>query len=400
MNQPASHIAIDYAHFDYGDAVARWFATDAFQLTDTAELVEKTGEQLVAAGIPLYRLSYFRRALHPEYMGTGFFWRRGQTIEVARARHSILQDADFLDNPLPKVYAEKKSIRVRLRDVEPSYPFLKQLKAEGVSDYVVMPVIFGDGHVDALSVASDGPDGFSREHLDRMYALHFLFSRIVETHSLRETAINLLDTYVGHDAGEQILQGRIKRGDGDSIRAVLWYCDLRGFTQLSDRLERQALIDLLNDYFQCMAEAVDAEDGTVLKFIGDAMLAIFPIEAADEAGAVCRRALAAAQKAVTAASALNEARTAAGQVAIEFGLALHVGEVMYGNIGAVDRLDFTVIGPAVNLVTRIESLCRPLGELLLLSDDFAAGLDRPVRGLGPQQFKGVARAREIFVPAD
>lgn len=400
MNQPAAHIAIDYTHFDYGDAVARWFATDAYQITDTAELVEKTGEQLVAAGIPLYRLSYFRRALHPEYMGTGFFWRRGKPVEVARARHTMLNDADFLDNPLPKVYAEKKSIRVRLDEAEPSYPVLKQLKEEGATDYVVMPVIFGDGHVDALSVTSDGPEGFSKEHLDRMYALHFLFSRIVETHSLRETAINLLDTYVGHDAGEQILQGRIKRGDGDSIRAVLWYCDLRGFTSLSDRLDRQALIDLLNDYFQCMADAVGAEGGTVLKFIGDAMLAIFPIEAAGETGAVCRRALAAARQAVAAATALNEARAGNGQSTIEFGLALHLGEVMYGNIGAVDRLDFTVIGPAVNLVTRIEALCRPLGELLLLSDDFVAELDLQVRALGKQDLKGVAQAQAVFAPAD
>jgi adenylate cyclase len=399
MNQPLQQVALDYVNFDFGDEVARWFATEAYRITDTAALVQATGERLVAAGIPLYRLSYFRRALHPEWMGTGYFWRRGKPVEALRAPHSLLLESDYLDNPLPRVYAEKKAFRVRLENATPSYPVLRQLQQEGCTDYVVMPVLFGDGHVDALSVTSDAPGGFGRRDLDRMYALHHLFARLVETHSLRDTAITLLDTYVGHDAGEKILQGLIKRGDGDSIRAVLWYCDLRGFTPLSDRLGRQALLDLLNDYFGTMSQAVTAEGGTVLKFIGDAMLAIFPVAAGADESAVCGRALAAARAAVAAAGDLNDRRRGEGAPAIDFGLALHLGEVMYGNIGAPDRLDFTVIGPAVNLVTRIEALSRPLAAPILLSEDVAAKVAAPVRSLGRQVLKGVERAHEVFVPA-
>jgi adenylate cyclase len=355
----------------YGDPLARWFVTEAVRITDTAELITRSGEQLVAAGIPLYRLAYFQRTPHPEFMGKGYFWRRGRVIEVQEAPHSLLQDSEYLDNPLPRVFEQRRTVRVRLASVEPQAPFLRQLKQEGATDYVALPLLFTTGHVDALSVVSDGPGGFSAVDLDRMFQLQFAFTRIVETHSLRDTAINLLDAYVGRAAGKRILAGEFRRGDGQTIEAVIWYCDLRGFTRASDRLSRDTVIALLNDYFSAMGEAVTEAGGEILKFMGDGMLAMFPIDSPDERAATVARAVWAGAAAAETIAALNMARAAASEPDVRFGLALHLGEVMFGNIGASKRLDFTVIGPAVNYAARLEKVCSEIGCRLVLSSAIA-----------------------------
>ena len=217
------------------------------------------------------------------------------------------------------------------------------------------------------------------EHLTQIEDLLPVVSLLLEIHLNRRIAIDLLDTYVGRDAGERILNGQITRGSGETVQAAIWYCDLRGFTALSERLGRDALLACLNDYFDCMGVPIERHRGEILKFIGDAILAIFRLD--DEPA--CGRALDAAIDARSAMLELNRRRRADGLDALDFGLALHAGEVMYGNIGTADRLDFTVIGPAVNLTTRIERLCRTLGPNLLMSEAFAemcsasAALARP-----------------------
>src|SRR4051812_26367232 len=267
----------DIARRVYSDPVARWFVTEAYRITDTAALVAAAGEQLVLSGIPLYRLAYFQLTLHPELAGKGYFWRRGRGVETALRPHGDNQDADYRDNPLPVVFEQRKTVRLRLDRIEPQAPLLRQLKDEGATDYVALPLLFTTGHVDALSVVSDKPGGFSATDLDRMFLLQFAFTRIVEIHSLRDTAANLLDAYVGRAAGQRILAGEVKRGDGQTIEAVIWYCDLRGFTRASDALPRDTIIALLNDYFDTMGTVVTNAGGEILKFMGDGMLAIFPV---------------------------------------------------------------------------------------------------------------------------
>jgi adenylate cyclase len=204
-----------------------------------------------------------------------------------------------------------------------------------------------------------------------MFQLQFAFTRIVETHWLRDLSINLLDAYVGRAAGKRILAGEVRRGEGQTIEAVIWYCDLRGFTRASDRLSRDAVIALLNDYFTAMGEAVTEAGGEILKFMGDGMLAMFPIaSAADRAETVARAVWAGAAAAETI-GALNVARAAAAEPDVRFGLALHIGEVMFGNIGASKRLDFTVIGPAVNYAARLEKVCAEIGCRMVLSSAIA-----------------------------
>lgn len=381
----------------YADPLARWFVTEAYRISDTAALISAAGEQLVQAGIPLYRLAYFQATLHPEFAGKGYFWRRGGGVEVYDALHGLFQGPDYLDNPLPSVLEQRKTVRVRLAKAEPRAPILKQLKDEGATDYVALPLLFTNGHVDALSVVSDQPEGFSARDLDRMFQLQFAFTRIVETHSLRDMAANLLDAYVGRAAGRRILAGEVKRGDGQTIEAVIWYSDLRGFTRASDTLPRDSVIALLNDYFGAMGEAVTAAGGEILKFMGDGMLAMFPVSSPADRCATAARAVGAADAARGAIAACNLARVAVDQPPVHFGLALHVGEVMFGNIGASARLDFTVIGPAVNHAARLEKLCAQLDRPVVLSHALAALLPgHDIVPLGRHALKDIDQPQPVY----
>jgi len=387
----------DIAQRVYSDPVARWFVTEAYRITDTAELVAAAGEQLVLSGIPLYRLAYFQLTLHPELAGKGYVWRRGHGVETGLRVRGDNQDTDYRDNPLPVVFEQQKTVRVRLDRIEPEAPLLRQLKDEGATDYVALPLLFTSGRVDALSVVSDQPDGFSSTDLDRMYLLQFAFTRLVEIHSLRDTATYLLDAYVGRAAGQRILAGEVKRGDGQTIEAVIWYCDLRGFTRASDRLPRDAIIALLNDYFDTMGDIVTSAGGEILKFMGDGMLAIFAVPAPTARAETAAKATRAAAAAVDAMLVLNRIRSSEGEPTVRFGLALHIGEVMFGNIGASRRLDFTVIGPAVNHAARLEKLCSALDRSVLLSAAMAELLPAAaVESLGAQTLKDIDVAQEIY----
>jgi adenylate cyclase len=243
---------------------------------------------------------------------------------------------------------------------------------------------------------SDRAGGFGSDTLGLLYELLPALAGIVEIHAVRLLTVNILDTYVGQNAGARILSGDIRRGSGATIRAILWYCDMRGFTPLADRMAREDLIGLLNGYFEIMGGAVQDRGGKILKFIGDGMLAIFPIDGDAAAGALAALALAAAQQALAALTEFSAERCAWGQAKVEAGIALHVGDVMYGNIGAPSRLDFTVIGPAVNLVSRIEGLCKVIGRTLLASDDFARLVPGRLASLGRRPVRGLDAPVEVF----
>jgi adenylate cyclase len=278
------------------------------------------------------------------------------------------------------------------------FAILGELRRDGFTDYVVYAVPFADGTHKALSLATKRRDGFHGHETALFEAMIPAVGFNLEVQALRRTARTLLDTYIGRQSGGRVLDGQIQRGVGETIRAVIWLCDLRGFTGLSETLPRDALIDLLNSYFGPMGDAVSEQGGEILKFIGDAMLAIFPVT--DDPAATCGAALTAASRAQAALMEENRRRDAEGLARIDYGLALHVGDVMYGNIGSHTRLDFTVIGPAVNLTARIESMCRELGQPLLLSSDFVSAAGIAARSLGTFALKGVGREQQIFVRAD
>jgi adenylate cyclase len=376
--------------------VLDWLVGEAKRLPNGRSLLSALCERLVAAGLPLARASFHIRVLHPQLFGLGYHWERGSgDIRVFRAEHGIQQTHLYQRHPMRVLFEGAGAVRQRLDlpDVAFRFPLFYELRDEGLTDYVALPVTFSDGKIHGTTWASDRPGGFATADLAQIYDLLPAFSLLLEIYLNRRIAITLLDTYVGHAAGERILSGQITRGSGETVRAALWLCDLRGFTELSERMDRDDLLARLNQYFDCMAKPIQEQGGEILKFMGDAMLAMFPLESDD----ACRRALQAALDARTAMAHLNRERVERGQEALGFGIALHAGDVMYGNIGAADRLDFTVIGPAVNLTSRLERLCRTLGLDLLVSDTFAgmcAGAD--YRSLGTHVLAGISRPVEVF----
>ncbi|MDH3474264.1 MAG: adenylate/guanylate cyclase domain-containing protein, partial [Rhodospirillales bacterium] len=282
-------------------------------------------------------------------------------------------------------------------------PILHDLKAEGWSDYYMTALPFSVSTANAIGFSTGRPGGFSDLDIATVEASLPAFGAVMEMAHLRRTARTLLQTYLGAEPGERVLAGAIKRGDGEVIDAVLWYCDLRDFTPLSESLPLGEVIALLNDYFETMARPVKARGGQILKFIGDAMLAVFPLGGHNAAGActACIAALETAEQALAGLAELNRPRLAAGKPALRAGVALARGEVMYGNIGDPERLDFTVIGPAVNLATRLEDLTRDLklDPPIVYTARVAEDSQRPSRSLGRFPLKGIGEPQEAFTLA-
>jgi len=384
-------------------ASVEWAIREAWTFQKPHELVNEACRRLIADGIPLWRFTSNILALHPEVFGDVYVWHRqtGRT-EYISAQHASQQAAPVLtgDNPLRLAAERRDMVRLRLTDDHPEFdfPLLQELRDEGGTDYAILPMEFNDGSVGLVTFATDRNGGFSEQDIAILRDFTMVVARPAENLAIRALAQRFLDIYVGHDAGRRILNGQIMRGSGDTIHAALWFCDLRGFTALSDALARETLIGLLNEFFDCMAGAVQSAGGEILKFIGDGMLAIFPVTDGRDAAAASNAALQAATDAAAAMAQFNDTRTEAGAEPLGYGITLHVGDVMYGNIGASGRLDFTVIGPAVNLVNRMQKLARERDRSLLVSAEFAAECRDPrLTSIGSHEFRGVAGGQEIFV---
>ncbi len=390
--------------------VIEWLILEAWRIESVPDLLRALAERLVGEGVPLWRLFCLVPTLHPVYVGCAHRWTRGEAEMVQGfGEHGLRRRSAFADNPLRLVMDEGYgAVRRRLARGEGrgEFPLLDELTEAGATDYVCLPLEFSTGGRTAVSFTSDGPDGFSAANLKEVYDLVPVLARLIERETLRSTAQNVLDTYVGRNAGRHILDGQITRGSGETLFAAIWYADLRNFTALSEALPRDALIGLLNDYFDAIAVPVQEHGGEVLKFMGDAMLAVFPVDGrcapagtGCPSGLACDRALDAAMDAEERMAALNCRREGSGAAPLNYGIALHLGEVMYGNVGAAKRLDFTVIGPAVNLAQRLEALCKALGRRPLLSRAFAQASRRPTETLGLFDLRGISGPHEVFVPA-
>jgi adenylate cyclase len=274
---------------------------------------------------------------------------------------------------------------------------IANLKADGATDYIMIPLPFLDTYRSAsLAFATKAPGGFGDAGIEALTYAATLFSPLAERIALRRVALDALTVYLGPTAAQRAYSGQIERGDLTTLRAAILIADLRGFTLLSDRLERRAMVALLDRWFGVMGAAIEAEGGDILKFMGDGLLAVFPL---DDAPAVsCARALAAATATIEGTSTLNEALVAEGQAPLRFGMALHAGDVEFGNIGAARRIDFTVIGPAVNHASRLQDLTKVLQRPLVLSDVFVATLGRKLTSLGSHVLRGVKEPVEVFAP--
>ena len=266
------------------------------------------------------------------------------------------------------MYDREAEVRFRLDDpASRAFPFFDDMREEGVTDYVALPLRFIDGSIHASSWTTRQPGGFTDAELDGIREIVRPLARLVEVIGLRRIATTLLDTYVGSRAGERIIAGQIRRGHTETMQAAIWLSDLRGFTPLSDRLPPEVMVEVLNAYFDCQVGPIRDHGGEVLKFMGDGLLAVFPIPDENDGAEVCRRVLDAARQSCAGVDAM---RYVGGNHVIDrfrFGLALHVGPVLYGNIGGGNRLDFTCIGPAVNLAARIEKIAGRLNRTVVAS---------------------------------
>jgi len=370
---------------------------DGARSASPLQMMADVCERLVEAGLPLWRVGVFVRTLHPDIFGRNFIWRQGAEVVTGTAGFDVVDTPEFANNPLAIVFGEGREVRCRLDDpASKRFPFLDEMRAEGVTDYIALPLAFIDGSDHASSWTTKQPGGFSDGELAALRRIVVPLSRIIEIVNLRRTASNLLDTYVGNRAGERILGGQIRRGHTDTMRAAIWLSDLRGFTALSDRLPAETVVDILNQYFDCQVSSIRTHGGEVLKFMGDGLLAVFPVAEQDgDIQQVCARVLQAARESRASVEAMHYP---IGEVLerFRFAVALHVGPVLYGNIGGGNRLDFTCIGPAVNLAARLEKIAGRLNRTIVASARFAGICEDGWADLGEFPIAGFSNAERVY----
>ena len=378
---------------DHVERLFDWLVDGAPGIKGAEDVVERMAADLNAAGIPVERMAVSVTTLHPSILGRAFWWSAGKPVVVRQLTHAIQSSAAFQRSPIAYVANRGVAYRRRLeREVGTfDYPLVHELATEGFTDYFALPMRFLSGECNVVTFATRAAGGLTDAHTAAFERLLRPLSRLAEILALRRTATNLLSTYVGHDSGERILAGRIFKGDIETLRAVIWFSDLRGFTELSSRSAPRQVIDTLNELFECQVPAIEGHGGEVLKFMGDGLLAIFPIGT----DSVASRASAAWEAAAEAQRALAK-RNLSAPSPIAFGVALHVGEVAYGNVGGSSRLDFTVIGAAVNLTARLEGLTSKLGRDVIVSEDLASALDVALEDLGQFDLKGVGSPSRAF----
>jgi adenylate cyclase len=383
------------------DAIIDWLGGPAGQIPSLIEEFDEFAWRMLAAGFPLLRTTFHLRTLHPQYLGATFVWWRttGQTVQTF-VTHEAQDLYGHEDNPVRRVLVGGETLRRRVdvADDELDFPILHDLKAAGATDYFALPVKSSFGTNYMVTYVTDRIGGFTAQEISDLKRVTRRLPLLADLRNHRRIASNILNAYLGPKTGPKVLAGQIRRGAGEEITAVLWSSDLRGFTERSDRLAGSQVIAMLNALFDAQAQAIAAHGGEILKFIGDGLLAIFPIEHADNAATAARCALDAAMQAVEAARGLMPDPPLVDEPPLEIVVALHIGTVIYGNIGAADRLDFTVIGPAVNLVSRIESVAKVLNLPIVVSDDFARAYGEPLRPLGRHQLRGLAAPHDLFAP--
>ena len=390
--------------------LTQWIIAQGLQGTHETKFLDGLCERLKDAGMPLLRVNICQPTLHPVIGGHLFIWQRDQpaTVEEDWARNVAAAGGDATLTPFGHMMrTDELEFRARFSGSnEPSkFRMLDRFRSEGATDYLALQTIFGEAHrlgpADRVltSWLTDAPNGFDERHVALVEQIAPAIGLAVKSASTHRVAKSLIEAYLGKDPGQRVLSGTIERGSGETIRAALWSCDLQGFTKIADTTPRDRLLSLMHEYFETMVTTIDEHEGHVLKFIGDGILAIF--NKGDD-GKNCRAALTAADRVVGRVAAITARRRAEGLPFTRFYIGLHIGDVLYGNIGAPSRLDFTVIGPAVNEVSRMEAMCRALDQDLVISSAFAKAAknsnDRLI-SLGRYALRGVRKPQELFTLA-
>ncbi|MGC2778961.1 MAG: adenylate/guanylate cyclase domain-containing protein [Bradyrhizobium sp.] len=385
-----------------GDDVVDWLTNGTRDERFIDNIFAQMCIRLQRAGIPLKRASLHVRINHPQWLGARILWSDGmREAEIARIDYDVMERSEFIGSPGNEIHGGAAEVRENLAQ-DPSlgrqHAVYDEMRAQGLTDYVAWPVHHTLGRRHFVTFATDRRGGFDQAHIDALLRLLPVLALVSEIRIKNRLARTLLETYVGPHAAELILAGATRRGSGTTVRAAIMICDLRDFTKISDNWPRDDVIDLLNGYFDAMVEPITQHGGEILKFIGDGLLAIFPLTEP----AACANLLHAVTGARKAMAELNARNGEAGRAPLNYGIGVHVGDVMYGNIGSRSRLDFTVIGPAVNMASRMEALTKQVGRPVLLSRAFAELVEGPfaLERVGEFPVRGFNDPIELFAFED
>jgi adenylate cyclase len=396
-----------------------WLARRAAKTDTVANFFGDFNEFLNKSGYGIFRANFASRSLHPQVGAISLIWssiddlplpppgagilsmrklasKNGFMTEVRVTRVSTESSA-FQASPMAPVTLQGRVVREKIpRKARVfKYPILKDLWELGATDYVALPIRFS-GRIDGFaSFASNRAGGFRASDIADIKRLTQTFSFALEAKVKDELLDSLLRIYLGEITGPEVLSGRIRRGDMESFESVIWFSDIRGFSALGSIMQPEELIELLNSYYEVLIPAIRKYGGEVLKFLGDGLLVIFSAKSGKELQ-VKYQSLIAANAAGKALKKLNAARVEQGKIPIGHGIGLHYGKIQYGNIGSDDRMDFTAVGAAVNIASRVAAQCAELGESLLISEDLARFLRIRLKSHGQMELKGIPKPVEIF----
>jgi adenylate cyclase len=382
-------------------SVIDWIAATGRLLEDPNAFFDGLMERLNAHGFHIARMRCSMQALHPQVAVWSFTWDRVHGAHLWEASHGIHESGSYIGSPVEEVNLHGGPVRIPLAKVNPAdhHPLVGELIEMGLSDYYCTRVRFSGGRWCVMTIATDQPGGFDDDEIACFDRLLDHIGVVLELHVTKRIEHSLLDTYLGERTGARVMHGQMRRGDGETIRAALWFSDLRDFTVLTETLSVEQLLESLNVYFETVERAVRANGGEILRFVGDAMLIVFAQENDQSAKSVCQNALRAAKTALADLESVNQARSTTELPALRFGVGLHYGEVVYGNVGGTHRLDFTVMGVAVNRTARLESLTKQIGTSLLVSDVFAQHITEKTVECGEYAVKGVSEPLRVHALA-
>jgi len=376
-----------------GNAIVEWLAGEALQNSEPAHLYEELCRRLRGVGIPILRSQVSFRILHPLYDASTLNWNTQRSVVVENFRPAQSSDDQFVHSPPGYVLAHRLPVLRRRLTGDTAlldFPVLEEFRSFGGTDYIVFLVGFDQHNGIICSWLCDRAAGFTDDEITQLNRVTRELAIALKARIERTVAQNVAHAYLGQRAGQSVLNGLIRRGDGEKITAALWYSDLRQSTTLADRLPAETFLNLLGRYFEMTASSVLEHGGEVVSLIGDAVLGLFRIE--HDAGEACGRALAAAQE----ARRRLDTRSEQADANFDFGIALHLGKVIYGNVGIPDRLQFTLVGSAVNEVVRVQDLTKKLGHPVLASASFVEATPASWRPLGEHALRGIETPMAIF----
>lgn len=374
-----------------------WMIGSVREEPDTRILFAELCNRLHDRGVPISRATMYLFTHHPEWLGARFVWQPGKTMLVETFDYDVRSSPPYLLSPVRELDQGANEVRRTLSaqtDEKLEYPLYRELRDEGMTDYAAWPLKHTLQAQHAVTFATNAEGGFAPETIEALRQILPTLSLVSEIGLKDHVTKTLLETYVGPPAAKQILAGATTRGSGVTIKAAILVCDMRGFTSLSNDLPRDEVIALLNDFFDAAATPVERNGGEILKFMGDGFLAIFPTS--DPLAA--KKLIATVEEAQHSLASLSEARDLGGLPRFDYGIGVHVGEVMYGNIGSQRRLDFTVVGPALNIAARLETLTKSLGCRVLFSEAFVelAGGKSEFSHAGDHMIRGVNSAISVY----